>query len=258
MTRIVQFSFFLMALAVTTAQATILESWQFNEAAGTQFSGLVNDVGAAAFSGNKPQVATDGLGALQFTQGTGTQPDNVFRDAVLTNKDRSTGIFELEFTILAANLSGGDAEGANVGFGMREETGTDLFVVRLHKLSNTLRLQTRIGNVNTNLANFGASPLSAPLKVRAVADLDADLLDVYYTLGSGAEQSALDIAIPNLEFDIVRLIANTNSTDWGASDTATADYLKLSGPEVPEPASLALCVASLGLVLVGHRRVAMP
>ena len=220
-----------LSMMVNVSSAIVIESWQFNETAGTQFTGLINDAGSASFSSNKAQVVTDGVGALEFSQGS-SGTDNIFRNATLTAPNQTTGTFEMEFSLLAADLSGGDATGANIGFGFRESgSNTDLFLVRLHEQSGTLRLQTRISGTNTNLHNFGADALIAadtPLLVRAVADLDNDLLDVFYTLGAGAEQSALAIAIPNLEFDQIRMVANTNNTDWGATDVVTLDYLTLS------------------------------
>lgn len=224
----------LLASVPQCVSAVVIESWQFNETVGTQISGLTNDIGSASFSGDKPQVTTDGAGALAFSQGADGS-DNVFRIATLTTPNQTSGIFELEFSILSADLSGGDGAGANVGFGFREsDTNTDLFVLRLHEQSDTLRIQTRIGGTNSNLYNFGANVLAGadtPLVLRAVADLDHDLLDVYYTLGTGTEQSSLGIAIPDLQFDEIRMIANTNSTDWGAADLVTVDYLTLSQVE---------------------------
>ena len=221
----------LMLATASTASAALLESWQFNETAGTQFGGLVNAAGSATFPNSKPQVATDGAGALAFSQGSSAS-DNVFRAATLSVPNQSAGIFELEFSILAADLSGGGATGANVGFGMREsDSNADLFLIRLHKQSGSLKLQARTSISNVTLNNFGVDALIAsdtPLLVRAVADLTNDLLDVYYTLGTGTEQSVLDIAIPDLEFDEIRLVSNTNSDDWGASDIVTVDYLNIS------------------------------
>ncbi len=220
----------LMLALPSVLSAAVLESWQFNDPLGTELTSLTNDISSATWSPDASNATTDGVGALAYSQGADAT-DNIFRTATLTNKDQASGIFELEFSILAADLSGGDTAGANVGFGLRDESGNDLFLVRLHKGSNKLKLQTRIGSTNTNLNTFGTNILGGseqPLLVRAVADLDTDLLDVFWTIGAGAEQSSLDIAINDFEFDQVRMVANTNITDWGASDSVTVDYLTVS------------------------------
>jgi hypothetical protein len=207
---------------------TVIEHWEFNAVAGTQFTGLLNSAGSAAFPSNKDQVATDGLGNLVFGVGADAL-DNVFRNATLTADGQTTGLFEMEWTYDSATLAGGDAGGANVGFGFRDDTGTDLFIVRLQRQNSELRLQHRVGTSNTDLEDFNTTSLS-DLKVRVVANLDADTFDVYWSLGGATEQSSTGIAMSaaGLEFDEIRLTANTNTTDWGVSDTVAVDELKLS------------------------------
>lgn len=227
----------LFSMASAQSDASTIESWQMNDPVGTGLPDLANDAGSAAWAGAAAQVATNGSGALAYSVGADGS-DNVFRNATLTNPDQTSGVFELAFNYVSADLSGGDDAGANVGYGFRDTaTNSDLFIVRLHEQSGTLRLQTRIGGANTNLENFGVASLSS-LAVRAVADLDADLLDVYWKLGVSAEQSALDIPIPDGEFDIVRMVANTNSADWGANDIVTVDFVTVS--QIPEPAGFVL------------------
>ena len=243
----------LLLLIAGTASAQLIESWQFNDPAGTMLTGLTNDVGTATFPFNNPQATTDGSGALEFTQGADSGSD-IFRNATLTNPNQTTGIFEMEFAYLSADLSDGGSSGANVGFAMRDGgSNTDLFLLRLHKQSGTLRIQTRIGNTNTDIFNFGTDTLSGletPLVLRAVADLDTDLLDVYYTIGGGAEQSSLGISIPDVEFDIVRLVANTNTVEWGATDEVNLDYLTVTAMLPPPPAVTLEVNTTTGLLTV--------
>lgn len=231
-----------VSLPLTSQAATILEDWQFSEEIGTQFSGLVNSAGSAKFSGDKAQVTTDGSGALGYTIGSATN-DNVFRNATLTNPNVTSGQYELNWTILSATMAGGDASGANVSFGMRDGgVNSDLFIVRLQRQNDRLLLQTRVGTNNTVLDNFGSAITTLPdaLAIRVVADFDADTFDVFWTLGAGAESSATGIAFsaPGLEFDQVRLTANTNTNDWGVTDSVKIDFLTLS--VVPEPGTTSL------------------
>ncbi|BCX49808.1 hypothetical protein HAHE_37160 [Haloferula helveola] len=208
--------------------ATVLEHWEFEDVAGTQFTGLANSAGSASFSGNKDQVQTDGAGNLVFGVGADAS-DNVFRNATLTVPGQTTGVFEMEWTYPSATIEGGDATGANVGFGFRDAGGTDLFLVRLQRQNSELRLQHRVGTSNTDLEDFNATTI-ADLRVRVVADLDADTFDVYWQLGAGPEQSSTGIAMSatGLNFDEVRMTANTNTTDWGATDSVSVGELKVS------------------------------
>lgn len=206
----------------------VIEQWLFEETAGTQFSGLINSAGSASFSGDKSNVTADGSGNLAFAVGADAT-DNVFRNATLTTAGRTSGVFEMEWTYSAADLGGGDAGGANVGFGFRDSGGNDLFNVRLHKQSGTLRLQTRVAGSNVDLENFGGTTV-ADLRVKVVADLDARTFDVFWQVGAGPELSTTGIAMDpaGLTFDDIRMLANTNTDDWGPSDSVSVADLTLS------------------------------
>jgi MYXO-CTERM domain-containing protein len=240
-----------LAAAPVISSGAVIELWNFDDAAGTQFSSLTNSAGTASWGGDDPDVVTDGAGNLVFSQGTEANPDNVFRNATLGSPNVTTGLYAMEWSFTAATLATGDGAGANVGFGMRDEGGSDLFLVRLHLQSSTLRLQHRVGTTNTTLENFGVTTLS-DLFVRVVADLDADTFDVYWQLGADPMQSSLGNAMSGtgLDFDEVRLAANTNVTDWGATDLVEVDYLSVEA--VPEP-SIAL-LGGLGLLGLLRRR----
>ena len=85
------------------------------------------------------------------------------------------------------------------------------------------------GPISHKRTDFNATSV-ADLKVRVVADLDADRFDVYWQTGTGPEQNATGIAMAaaGLQFDQVRIAANTNTTDWGAGDSVAVSGLKLS------------------------------
>ena len=146
-----------LAFLGSGVSAAPIEQWLFEETAGTQFSGLANSAGTAAFTGDLANATTDGSGNLAVTIG-----GDIFRNATLTTKDVTTGKYELAFAIPTATIAGGDASGANCGFGLRDETGTDLFLIRLQRQSSVIRLEYRTGTT-TLLENFSAtaSPVSA-------------------------------------------------------------------------------------------------
>ncbi|BCX49818.1 hypothetical protein HAHE_37260 [Haloferula helveola] len=230
-------------LAATQLGATNLgaaiEDWQFDEAADTQLSGLINSVGSAAWGGDVPNVVTDGNGNLDFTVSvddpetaeTDESTNSLFRNSDLTTA-QSTGKFELAFTYTAADLSTGDLTGANVGFTIRNLANTDLLNVRLQKQSGTLRLQRRDSNTgtNTDLEDFGVTSLAGPLSVRVILDLDTDTYDVEWTPdGEGTRcQTNIPMDLPSLNMERLRMYASTNATDWGATDSVQVEFLTLS------------------------------
>ncbi|QHI69085.1 endo-1,4-beta-xylanase [Tichowtungia aerotolerans] len=205
-----------------------LEDWQMNEAAGANLSGLVNSAGSAVWSGDKENVQTDGSGNLLFSVGANSS-DNLYRNSTLTQNGVTNGVYQLSFAFPSATLAGGDAAGASVGFGLRDETtSSDLFLIRLQRQNSELRLQTRIGTTNTDIYDFNATSLPGALAIRAVFDLDADLMDLYYSIDGGAEVSETDIVINDGVMDAVRMACSLNNVDFGAADFVAVDYLTLS------------------------------
>lgn len=237
----------LMAVAgvgYSSAAATPIEDWQFNEAATTQFTGLANSVGTAGWSANVANAATDGAGSLEFTVSVDDpetiedeSADDIFRVTTLTNPNQSTGKFELAFTYTAATIAGGDATGAGVGFNVRDDSNTDLLNVRLQRQGGTLRLQRRnsTSGINTDLEDFGSDSLSGPLAVRVIFDLDSDTFDVFWEPDGQPERCQTNIPMdaPDLELDKLRMYAITSSDDWGATDSVTVDFLTLSTYTAP-------------------------
>jgi len=200
----------------------LIEDWQMDDADGTQIEGLFNSHGIGAWSGSLANVATAD-GKLRFTQGS-----NNYRNSSLTKPNVVSGKYELDFKYAAATMAGGDATGAAVGFGLRDEgANADLFLVRVLRQNGSLLLQTRIGSSNTTYHNFNATSLPDTLTIRAVVDLDTDLMDLYYAIGSAPETLVAGIAIADGEMDQVRMVGVLNSTDFGATDFVDIDYVSL-------------------------------
>jgi hypothetical protein len=237
-----------MALAATTASAVVIEAWEMNDPNGTTLSNLVNSAGSAAFNSQAPNVTTLN-GNLRYTQGSG----NLFNIAPLTVQDVTSGQYELSFMYTAADFSSGDAAGANVGFGIRDTTtNVDKFLIRLQKVSGTIRLQSRISGANTTLHNFGASVLPDSVSVRAVFDVGTGALDVFYAIGAGPESST-SLTMAAGEMDSIRIANNLNPIDFGATDFAEVDYLRLD--QIPEPATLGMIAFGSGAIMFIRRRM---
>lgn len=209
------------------ADTDVIEEWLFEDSSGLEMSAVANTAGIAVFSGATPTALTDGAGGLVVTQGP-----SLFRNAGnLGIGSRDSGVYEMEFRLSSIDLSN-SANGANVGFGLRDgtvETSSlrDIYLVRVISQSGTLRLQSRIDNVNTTLHNFGAASLT-DLVVRVVVDLDQDTASVYYNLGGAGEVSVgenLAVGASATHLNEIRFVAQSADTAWGATDTAVVDYL---------------------------------
>mgnify|MGYP006084852531 CR=1 FL=1 len=214
----------LLSALSSSAALVVIEDWQMNEGVGITMDGLVNSTGLMDWQATGSNVGTDGSGALRYVQGS-----NQYKSLGLTTPNVTSGLHELSFKINAATIGGGDSAGARVGFGFRDEAGTDLFHVRLHRTNNELRLQSIDAAGTVDLYDFNAISLPDTLTIRAVVDLDAPSgqLDIYYTIGSGAEQSSLGRNLVAGQFDQLRMTAQLTSTDFGASDFVEIDYLTL-------------------------------
>jgi len=214
--------------------SSILEEWNFEDAANVQLQGTVNSAGTAAFKGATANATSNGTGKFRISQGVDAA-DNLYRNADnLTAASRSTGLYEMSFRIADLDLSTGDASGANIGFGFRDSAvsgnASDILLIRIHEQNDKLQLQTRIDGSTNVLFTFDSNALS-DLIVRAVIDLDTRMGDVYYDLsGAGEVQVGTGIALGVAAFtwDQLRFVATTNTTDWGATDYATVDYLRVS------------------------------
>jgi hypothetical protein len=91
-------------------------------------------------------------------------------------------------------------------------------------------VSTYIDSNYTALHSFtGHFALSEPVKIRSVVDLDAKRANVYMTIGSAAEFLAgqVDLSESGTNWDSMIYAAQNNQTDWGASDFAIIDYLKV-------------------------------
>jgi hypothetical protein len=215
----------LLSALSSSAAFVAIEDWQMNEAsAGVTMDSLANSAGSINWPTTGSHLATDGSGALRYVQGS-----NQYKSLGLTTPNVTSGQYELSFKINAATIGGGDVAGARVGFGFRDEVGTDLFHVRLHRTNNELRLQVIDTAGTVDLYDFNAISLPDTLTIRAVVDLDAPSgqLDIYYTIGSEAEQSSLGRDLVAGQFDQLRMTAQLISTDFGASDFVEIDYVTL-------------------------------
>ena len=223
-------------LTIVTAGApatTVIEDWQMNDANGTFINALINSAGSASFSGAPAWVYTTN-GVLRFEAGT----SSLLKEAELTTTNVTTGVYEVEFKTKDIDWSGGSATNPDIGIIINNSVGVvsnddGLFTVKWVESVGRIKLQTIVDGVKTTHDNtIGTNVYSGDLVVRARFDLDADLLDLYWTVGGGAEQSALDLSIADRAMDFLEIksLTKTEATTghWGVDDYVELDYVTLT------------------------------
>ncbi|VGO19613.1 PEP-CTERM sorting domain-containing protein [Pontiella sulfatireligans] len=243
-----------IALVGSFAHAATIENWQMNDDPGTDLKDLNNSAGTAKWYVARTNLQTDGSGNLHITQGA-----NLFNGANLSTTDVTSGIYELAVTYSAADMTDGDIAGGSVGFSFRHDSAVvaerhDLAIIKLVKRNGELRLEALGSGPAVTLYDFNATVLPDTLAVRAVLNLDTDLVDVYYSIGGAAEVSTLGIAASDGELDQVRTAFQVVSPDFGATSYVDVDQVTLS--VIPEPATLGL-IALSGVGLLVARRFHM-
>ena len=218
----------LQDVTVPPTEATI-EQWPFDDVANTQLADTLNVSGSVQFPDATPSIMTDGSGSLLVSQDASiTSGGNFLGSSGITIGGRSKGVYELELMIASVVLTGGDANGANVGIGFKDSSqGSDLFRIRLNKTSAGLTVNTFFDSTYTVFHTFDSVyTLTDPLKLRAVIDLDANTADIYMALGAGAESLLGQIAIPSgAIWDQLSFSAVNNSVDWGPDDVIKIDSM---------------------------------
>jgi hypothetical protein len=213
----------LLATALS-ASATVLEDWQMSDNDGRKLTKLNNDAGTAAFDNPNPGVTVTN-GHLRASYHATTY--GCLSNAELTAPNLTNGVYSLE-----AKFTGGSAwstRGASWTMGLSDTNGTartDLWSIGLIRKAGNLRLQAKVDSNRTNLHYFGAPTLTKDLVVRAEVDLDTDVLDVYFTIGTNAEQSVLDSPVDDGSVDVIRL--NISNHQFAPADFVDVDYITFS------------------------------
>lgn len=233
------FRFVLGGVTVTNPPPVIrervIDHWPFDDAPGVQLKDTTNLIGTTKFTNATPAAATDGTNYLIITQhptATNQSSGYAIYSGPLSMGPRTKGRFELDVVIAAVNLTGGDASGSSIGFGLRDSaSAADLFRIRLNKTASGLAVNTFYDNTYTAISNFtGQYILAEPIRMRSVLDLDARTADIYLTVGAGPEffkqQLPLATNAPN-PWDKLSFVAVNNKTDWGLGDTVIVDYIRL-------------------------------
>ena len=236
----------LLAGMALTASAAVLSDFEMNDAANTRLAQLQNSAsGAGQFNYGANNMLADGNGLLVYTLG-GTNA-NYARAALATQTN--SGIQKMTFSIDSATLAGSNGK---LSYAIRDQTaGKDVVMAQLVKNNDRLRLVMQdwgAGHV-ANLTAVGVYDLPDVLNVEVIYDLDSDLADFSWTMGSDSG-TATNVAIGNYTAEVVRNVYQPK--DMLDTDFIKVDYLKVES--VPEPATLGLFGLIGGAVLFVRRR----
>ena len=173
------------AFAVFTASAQVLEEWTFDtEPDGTSFTNLVN-TGAEGLA----HFGEDHFGTYvtnQMLRFTSVSTNDCFRVGELTTSDLSSGVYELSWTyphveVSANNTAFGVFVRSKDAYNAVAKSSTDLFQFRLHVVSGTLNVQTRVlqPDDNAGIENHFAFPANnvSDVQVKLTIDLNNDTLN---------------------------------------------------------------------------------
>ena len=231
-TKTVVIAMLVAGLSTAAFGNTVLKNWQFNEAEGTLTTQVKDSVDQTPL-GSKLDGTFAAKGVLHVGKGPAGKNFNRNIDV----KKQATGQVELSLLFKAAELQAGA-----VSFGLRAPDNQTLFLVGMGG-GRRLQLKATIGHAAPSarvkvLQSFDGNTLAQDLKVRAVADLDANEVTFFWTLGSGAEQSkTLSLETESAVVAKIQVAASSDSLSEG--DYVDVDYLTcslLAGSSESKPA----------------------
>lgn len=208
-------------LATATSWSETLNDWRFDDLAGTTLTNAMNvGLEGALWSNDMTNSVTDGAGLFVITS-----TNSNFRDADIA--DITNGSVYLRFDVAGWDLSAGLTFDSVVTVGFRDAVGVngtnDTALLRLlHKAEGNVEFQTRVGSVNTAIANYGelyTNGLSALLAV----DLEADTFNVYYRTGG----QPFALVVTNRAISTAGLNANLIRFSASGSIGEGTDYVKV-------------------------------
>ena len=262
----------LAAAVAAGSDASILENWEFDDAAGTQLNAVTNSgtVGTAwNFGGPRTQNGNLNIGDTpfwKFDPGTST----TFRNASFA--DITSGQYVFEFVIADWNLAGSDGigtvnNGIKFNFGDAQNGSAQLEFEVAQAPSNDIRVRSQNSN-NGNLSGtdaqnqLGGLNLTNTASVTVQLEVDLDSGNWSTRVDAGSNGSFVDLVTDGTgmtSIDRIQLIIDASNGTWeygGVGGTATEFVMidSVSLTQIPEPATMALVVGVGGSMLFIRRR----
>ena len=237
----------LAALCVSvSASAAMLADFEMNDPANTRLPQLQNDApGGGKFSYGATNMLTDGNGLLVYTYGQGDAAGKKNCAYAPLAAENSSGIYKLSFAIDSATLS---YTNGSIQYMIADTNNNKIVSVQFIKNWNRLRLVMQDWNHVDNLTGAGTNSLPDKLYVEVTFDLDNDLADFSWTMGT---QTGGYSSVSIGDYSAARLRNLYQPTGMTGSDFIKVDYLKVES--IPEPAALALLGFFGGAILFLRR-----
>lgn len=254
-------------LMTTSATATLVQDWQFNDAVDTQLNQTSNTgtIGTAwnFRLGNPDQGYTDGSSFVfgdDGAGGAGSLPVSAdfTRKATFTGDAISSGLFQFEFRIDGWDLDTAPAANNGVTLKLANGGGANTINMIFNIISTGNNVRTRHarsgalgGTASQDVLNGLVS--SEGIIVRVEGDLDAGTWSSKWKYDS--DLSFTDKVTDGTGFtsiDEIILTVEGDPNAWGAGDHIALDYVSLD--IIPEPSTGALMAVIGGALALWRRR----
>jgi hypothetical protein len=208
---------FQSSFGYATSPNEVLENWQLNDLAGTSFDQVTNTAGSAHW--NTGRVSTDGAGSLVINQAGG---DLWHRSATLP-VELSSGLYEVEWKVNVIDLS---HSSASDNCGSTVDLGGTLNVRLFAHGSDKLGITAVGGPDGWNLVHDFDTRVLSNLTIRTLYNTIQHTAEVYYRLGSAAEQGPFNYAINDISVSSLKgsFLGNKMAT----ADFEKIDYITLT------------------------------
>lgn len=247
------------------AGATLIEDFQFNDAAGTAYTAAINSAGTGNLWNSDTDLAgmaTNGSGALNAS----TKANNNFGSTLVDTQDQASGRYLATMALtwsFRSALDSSEPEELRLGFvnsGIADVTAE----IGIKRTASGLQMSgSALGTGSTALAaqalNGGSLEQIARFIAVLLVDLDTDTYQAHFSADDGATFAMLGVGSldPNRGIDQLRLVLNNDlSNDNVLIDRITMARVEASA--VPEPSTGLLALGGIALAHLARRRKGTP
>lgn len=263
---------FAASTLTASSDASIVEQFLFNDAAGTGMANTANTgLNGTSWNfnlnGQPGEGATDGTGIFVIgqdaTAGTSAISSDYTRKVEMQANSGAT--YDSGVLTLTHRFDSWDYTGlygsAGVDLRLNDADGGNITAV-LNMQGNEAAVRVRAAATGAGSSGSGqqgglAFASSEGIIIRNIVDLDAGVWSVDYRFDTDLAFTNVSSGLTPTGFavdEIVMIIDGTNGTaTWGSTNFANVDYIQLDYAPIPEPASLGLLAVG-GVCLLGRRR----
>jgi hypothetical protein len=257
-----------LALAFSTLQGALVESWQFGDGLDTRLNSVANDgsVGTSwnfAFGNDSPNPdsgLTDGNGLLTLGDdltgpaGTYAVVQDYTRKATFASA-LTTGTFSFEVRYDNWNLTSNQGNGITFKL-MKTPGGDSVNMVFDWRATDNIRTRHAVSGLTGSAAQQGGfADTGSELIVQVNGSLDTGSFTSAYSTDGGSNFTTLISDGAGLT-SIAEILWSVEGApnSWSAGEFIDVDYVQLDLTPIPEPQTIALAAGILALGFVMYRR----